>query len=153
MASNPQGQPTPTRAIRLIFEYDGDQVRLVSQQEVEMAVTGFDLMTTSQPGFFVDSRDAAGATLARVPAPHAFAGSAEVFPEQPGAPIVRVDVPHPTGAFTVVVPAPPAARQFTIVRVAPPRPGVTPPSAAATTPTPGAVQVTDIATFPLQLGP
>src|SRR5688572_30634114 len=34
-ASTQQGQP---RAIRLIFEYDGDQVRLVSQQPVDMAI-------------------------------------------------------------------------------------------------------------------
>ena len=37
-------QPTPTRAMRLIFEYEGDQVRLVSQMPVDLLITGFDLV-------------------------------------------------------------------------------------------------------------
>ena len=57
----------------------------------------------------------------RVQARSAFASSAEVFPEQPGEPIARVDVPR-RGAFTVVVPAPAArARRRRSRRTSPPR--------------------------------
>lgn len=41
---NDTSQPKPTRAMRLIFEYEGDQVRLINQQPVEMGITGFDIL-------------------------------------------------------------------------------------------------------------
>lgn len=144
--STRQGQP---RAIRLIFEYEGDQVRLVSQQPVDMAITGADIALTESPGFYIDSRDAAGKTLARVPAPNAFSGSVEVFPERAGEPIVRVDLPRPKGAFTVVVPAPDEADHVTVVQVSPGRPGVTGPPSRATSDVPGTTRTTDVANFKL----
>jgi hypothetical protein len=137
---------TSQQAVRLIFEYDGDVVRLVSQQPVDMVVTGFDLaQRQQQPGVYVDARDAGGATLASVPAPNAFGGSLEVFPEQPGDPIVRVDVDRPRGAFTVVVPASEAASHVAVVRVPPAQPPTATPQIAA------APQATDLATFPLDV--
>jgi hypothetical protein len=138
------------QAVRLIFEYDGDVVRLVSQQPVDMVVPSFAPTERQQPGVYVDARDAGGATLASVPAPNAFGGSLEVFPEQPGEPIVRVDVARPRGAFTVVVPASDAASQVALVRVA--AAGPAPQALAdATTGVAGAPEATDIATFPLEV--
>ena len=116
-------EPGPGRPVRLIFEFDGDDVRHVSQQRVDVAVTGFDL-AIGPPGHYVETRDDAGDTLARVPARDAFAGSVEVFPEQPGEPITRVDVERRRGASTVVVPAPEPAQRVAVVRVAPTPPAV-----------------------------
>jgi hypothetical protein len=135
--------------VRLIFEYEGDKVRLVSQHPVEMVVTGFDLAQVEHPGYYVDVRDAQKRSLARVPAPGAFAAGAEVFPERPGEPITRVDVPHPRGAFTVVVPAPENADHVTVLRLAPPKQGVVQPGGRATSQVPGGPEVTDIADFKL----
>src|SRR5262245_60890906 len=36
--NNNMSAPEPVRSVRLIFEYEGDKVRLVSQQPVDMAV-------------------------------------------------------------------------------------------------------------------
>ena len=82
MAMNESSQPAPTRAMRLIFEYEGNQVRLVSQQPVEMAITGSDIAKVEHPGYYVDTRDARDRTLARVPARNAFSASVEVFPRK-----------------------------------------------------------------------
>ena len=153
MASSDSPQPASTRSVRLIFEYEGDQVRLVSQQPVDMVVTGFDLARGPDPGVYVESRDAVGAPLARVPARSALVGSAEVFPEQPGEPIVRVDVPQPRGAFTVVVPVPDTTSQLTVVRVEPAQPQTLLPPGGATSPVQGDAQVTDLASFPLDVNP
>jgi hypothetical protein len=142
---------TPARAVRLIFEYDGDQVSLVSQQPVDMAVPSFDVgQQRQQPGVYVHARDDRGATLAAVPAPQAFSSSLEVFPEQPGEPIVRVDMPRPHGAFTVVVPASDAARQIAVVRVSGAVSPI-PPGARADVAGPPLVTETELATFPLNL--
>jgi hypothetical protein len=141
--------PHSVPSVRLIFEYEGDKVRLVSQQPVDVAVTGFDLPLTDQAAYHVESRDENDKTLARVPARNALERSAEVFPEHPGEPIVRHDVPVPKGAFTVVIPAPPATHHVTLVQIVPGKPpaglaeGV-----AATPPKP---EVIDLVSFPLNV--
>ncbi len=149
MAMNDSSQPAPTRAMRLIFEYEGNQVRLVSQQPVEMAITGSDIAQVEQPGYYVDTRDARDRTLARVPARNAFSASVEVFPEKPGEPISRVDVAQPRGAFTVVVPVPEDADYFSIVQITPGRPDTQAPASRATSPVEGGTQITELARFPL----
>ena len=120
MNGDNSGEQPPTRpAVRLLFEYDGDDVRLVAEQPVEMAITGFDIAQAAKPGYYVEVRDAEEAMLARLPARNAFAASAEVFPEQHGEEITRIDV-EPKGAFTVVVPAPENAHHVSLVALKPP---------------------------------
>ena len=41
--------PDRPAAVRLIFEYEGDQVRLVAQQRVDVAVPGLDLDVSPMP--------------------------------------------------------------------------------------------------------
>jgi hypothetical protein len=149
VSPNDQSGPAPVPSVRLIFEYEGDKVRLVSQQPVDMVVTGFDLPQTSQAhaAFHVEARDANEKTLARVPARSAMERSAEVFPEHPGEPIIRHDVKVPKGAFTVVIPAPAGAHHVTLVQVVPGKPaeGV---AAGAAPPQP---EVIDLVSFPLNV--
>jgi hypothetical protein len=141
-----QSAPKPVPSIRLIFEYEGDKVRLLSQQPVDMVITGFDLPQTTQAhaAYQVEARDVNDKTLARVPAHNALERSAEVFPERPGEPIIRHDVAVPKGAFTVVIPAPAGAHHVTLVQVRPGKPaeGV----AGAAPPQP---EVIDLVSFPL----
>ena len=142
------------RSVRLVFEYEGDSVRLVAQHPVDLAVMAQDSRPLDHPGYYVDARDAQDATLARVPAPNAFVGSAEVFPEKPGEPITRIDVAKPRGAFTVVIPAPEPTHHLTVLRIEPGRPatGGQPvmPSGAGQAPstTPQKPEVVDLVSFP-----
>ncbi len=140
---NDMDSSTPVRAARLIFEYEGDNVRLVTQQPVEVAAATLNLTSGPEPGFFVDVRDASNRTLARVPARHAFATSVEVFPERHDEPITRTDVAQPKGAFTVLVPTPDETDHATIVNVAEPKADVS--GARALAP-----EVSDLVSFPLQ---
>ncbi|GAB1340376.1 hypothetical protein ACE1SV_69660 [Streptomyces sp. E-15] len=143
-------QPTPTaRAVRLIFEYEGDAVHLVSQQPVDTVISGFDAHPEERPGHFVETRDDRGQRLARVPARGAFQESAEVFPEDHSQPITRVDV-EARGAFTVLLPAPAEAAQVAVVRVAPAAPEARLAPGGATSPPPGTTRDVDLATFRLE---
>ena len=151
MPTNDTSQPMPTLAMRLIFEYEGDEVRLVSQQPVDLAITGFDIARAQHPGYYVDTRDAIGKTLARVPARGAFSDSVEVFPEQPGEPISRTDVPTPQGAFTVVVPVPEGADHVSIVRLIPAKPQTKLSASPVTSPVPDGPEVTEVAKFSLRI--
>ena len=143
--------PASPLVMRLIFEYEGEQVRLVSQHPVDIVITGFDLAKTQHPGYYVDSIDTAGKTLTRVPARAAFAPSLEVFPEQHGEPITRVAALQVKGAFTVIVPVPPGAEHVAVVRVAPAKPGAPQMGTRTTSAAEGAPEVTEMARFPLHL--
>ena len=81
-----------------------------------------------QAGYFVDTRDASGRTLARVAAPGAFPDSVEVFPERHGEPITRMPVDRPRGAFTIIVPVPQDADHVRVVQVTPPQGDATQPT-------------------------
>lgn len=144
----------PGPAVRLIFEYEGDEVRLVAQEPVDMAVPGFDLAPVPQAGHYVETRTADDEPLSRVPVREAFLTSAEVFPEEPGGAITRVDIAEPKGAFTVVVPATEAATQIALLRVearAEPRePG---PPTAPTSPAGDEAAVVELGRFSLEGAP
>jgi len=143
------GQPA---AVRLIFEYEGDQVQLVAQQRVDVAVPGLDLdvSPTPRPGHYVEVRSTTNEALSRVPIREALGGSVEVFPEEPGSPITRVDVPEPRGAFTVVLPVSEAADQVAVVRVTQRQPEAQALAGGATSSVPGEPEIVDIASFPLE---
>jgi hypothetical protein len=98
-----------------------------------------------RPGHYVETRSAQNETLSRVRVREAFSTSAEVFPERPGEPITRVDLPRPRGAFTVIVPAGEAVKRVALMRVQ------EPPGAAATTP-PAEPEIVEMATFPVGRG-
>ena len=51
--------PAPSRATRLIFEYDGDRVRVVQQTPVDIATAALPSAAPDQIGVFVDVRDEA----------------------------------------------------------------------------------------------
>jgi hypothetical protein len=149
MSTNDVAHLTPTRAMRLIFEYEGDQVRLVSQQPVEMAITGFDIARSERSAYYIDTRDAKGQTLARVRARGAFSTSTEVFPERSGDPITRVDAAEARGAFTVVVPVPDNADHVTVVRMTTGLSEQSVVASRATSPVSGGSEISDLASFPL----
>jgi hypothetical protein len=107
----------PRRAIRCIFEYEGEQLRLLTQQTVEMVVADTSPTSADAPGYYLDARDSSERTLARVAAHGAFSRSTEVFPERHEEPIARIDVPQQRGAFTVTLPAVEEADHVTLVRI------------------------------------
>jgi hypothetical protein len=137
--------------MRLIFEFEGNDLRLITQQPVDVPAKVAGVSDARQSGVFVDTHDAAGRTLARVPAPGAFHDSAEVFPEKHGEPIVRAPVDRPRGAFTVIVPTPQDADHVRVVELTPPEPGMALTAARTVAPPPIAPRIRELARFPLQI--
>lgn len=149
--TDPTRPPGPT-AVRLIFEYEGDQVRLVHQQPVDVVISGFDLPREQIAGHHVEVRGAGEKLLSRVPIRSAMSSSMEVFPEDPGDPITRTDLPEARGAFTVIVPAGPQADHVTVVRIGTGERQAGELDARATSPVPGAPDVVELGSFPLEGG-
>jgi hypothetical protein len=99
------------RSVRLIFSYDGDDVRMESRQPVEMAAPPSDPVEGSQDetGFWTEVRDAQGTVLHRRIMHDPVRREAEVFSPDPGRSIVRAPIERPQGAFAVLVPLVPEA--------------------------------------------
>ena len=94
-------------SVRMIFEVDGDGLRLLRQHPVNVAV---DLSQDQQPGDYVEVRGGDGQAMSRVPVWTCLGTSIETFPEDP---YISADGPR---VITVVVPAPPGSDHVAVVR-------------------------------------
>jgi hypothetical protein len=106
----PRVQPAAgktTKAVRLVFSYDGDNVTPVSQQSVEMTLPPSDPVegAEGQKGFWYELRDAQDRTLYRKVMHHPMRDDVEVFSNDPAQHnVTRHTVPNRKGVFVVLVP-------------------------------------------------
>jgi hypothetical protein len=125
MADNERTSPPPERprAIRLTIAYEGDQLRLVSRQDVAMKVPPSDPVTglEERAGFWVDLKDEQDQTLYRRVMHDPIRRDVEVFSQGTQRNIHRAPVAEPKGVFTVVLPEIEAAQAVALIG-SPPRP-------------------------------
>jgi hypothetical protein len=112
-------------AWRLTFDYDGDQVTLVGQEQVAMLAPPDDSehAERAETGYHVELRDEAGRPIYRRRLHAPLADSYEVFSPEPGARIRRVPMGQARGRFTAVVPDVAGGRTVVLVGPAPPAGG------------------------------
>lgn len=121
------GEPPPhRRAIRLVFAYEGDQVRLVSRTRIEKVLPQTDQSADALDfrGTWSEVRDAGGALLDRRVLVDPMPRDAEVFPEQLDGEISRQPLERPTGVFTLLVPDVDGADHVAVLSNAPGQVGV-----------------------------
>ena len=106
--------------MRLTFSYQGDQVKLVSQQPVEMTVPPSDPVKgyEQQKGFWAELKGDQDKTLFRRVLHNPTRNDAEVFSDEPGQSISRAPAPKRKGVFVVVVPHTEKGREVTLSRSA-----------------------------------
>jgi hypothetical protein len=94
------------RTLRLVFAYEGDVIRLVSTERVEMTPLPSDALepVENRAGFWYELRDRGESLLYRRIAPLPMRTSAEVPTDDPDRPLRRIDIPDPRGEFVVLVP-------------------------------------------------
>ena len=118
-----KSSPQPTKALRLTFSYDGDKVKLISQQRTEMIVPPSDPVTgfRQQKGFWAEVKSESDKTLYRQVMHNPTRNDAEVFPDPdtPGEDISRQPAPKRKGVFVVVVPDTDKANEVTLSRSSP----------------------------------
>jgi hypothetical protein len=113
------------KSMRLIFSYDGDDVKLISQQPVQMMappsdpVKGYD----KRKGFWAELKSDRDKTLYRQVMHNPTRNDAEVFSDDPDEGISREPAPKRKGVFVVVVPDSDKGREVTLSRSAPDRKG------------------------------
>lgn len=102
---------------RLTFEYDGDEIKLVSNQAVTMIVPPTQPLDAAPThgALSLVVRDQGNNPLYRATHESPIRHDAEVFSPEGGGTAQRVAVAHPKGAFTVLVPDLPAAHQVELV--------------------------------------
>ena len=110
--STPDAQlPGPTPVSRLTFAYEGHQVRLVSEQHVNMILPPSDpIEFLERPGFSVILRDERGVPVYGRALASPFRFDQEVFDKDPERSIRREVNPQPKGTFVLFVPAIETAR-------------------------------------------
>ena len=118
------GEPARERrpgVVRLVFEYEGDDVRLLSRRRVDMLAPPSDTLKghERQQGFWAEVRSADGSTLYRHVMPDPVRRDVEVFSNDPEQSISRVPVDRPVGVFTLLVPETKGAEYLALVRSAP----------------------------------
>lgn len=113
--------PEPMKAMRLTFSYDGDDVKLISQQRTEMMVPPSDPLKGygKHKGFWAELKNERDKTLYRHVMHNPTRNDAEVFPETPGQSISREPAPKRKGVFVVVVPDTNKGEEVTLCRSSP----------------------------------
>jgi hypothetical protein len=106
------------KAVRLTFSYQGDQVKLVSQQPVEMTVPPSDPLRgyEEHKGFWAEVKNARDKTLFRRVLHNPTRNDAEVFSDDTEQSISREPAPKRTGVFVVVVPDTEKGHEVTLSR-------------------------------------
>jgi len=106
------------KAMRLTFSYQGDQVKLVSQQPVEMTVPPSDQLKgyEEHKGFWAEVKNAQDKTLFRRVLHNPTRNDAEVFSDDPEQSISRAPAPKRKGVFVVVVPDTDKGHEVTLSR-------------------------------------
>jgi hypothetical protein len=106
------------RAVRLTFSYQGDQVKLVSQQPVEMTVPPSDPLKgyEEHKGFWAELKSDQDKTLYRSVLHNPTRNDAEVFSDDPEQSISREPAPKRKGVFVVVVPHTEKGHEVTLSR-------------------------------------
>ncbi|MEO7971324.1 MAG: hypothetical protein ABI698_08495 [bacterium] len=104
--------------MRLTFSYQGDQVKLVSQEPVEMTVPPSDSLSgyAQHKGFWAELKSDQDKTLFRRVLHNPTRNDAEVFSDDPDQSISRAPAPNRKGVFTVVVPHTEKGREVTLSR-------------------------------------
>jgi hypothetical protein len=114
--SAPKSAAKSPAAVRLTFSYEGDKVKLVSQQSVEMTVPPSDPIKgyAKQKGFWAELKSDQDRTLYRRVMHNPTRNDAEVFSGDPEQSISRAPAPKRKGVFVVVVPATENGREVTL---------------------------------------
>jgi hypothetical protein len=143
------GPPEAEGAVRLIFEYEGDEVRLVSSQPVDVVVQAGDAVRgmEDRSGFWVELRSQAEDVLYRRVLTDPARVHPEVFSPDPEVGITRASEPQPAGAFTVLLPSRPEASHV-VLMASPSAGGTRAPRLAASQDAPAE----EIARFPISGG-
>ena len=99
------GASTRRGAVRMILQYEGRQLRLLSRERIDMLAPPSDPLEGHEGyrGFWVEVRDPDGRTLHRRVMPDPMEPAVEVFSDQPGASLHQVPVSKPQGIFAVLV--------------------------------------------------
>jgi len=102
-------------AFRLIFESDGNEIRLIRKSRVDMIAPAPPTDADQRsPGVFAEVRNDRDETMYQTNVSAQLQPTVEVF--APDAPIERVDAPNQKRVVVIVIPDPPDARSLVLVR-------------------------------------
>jgi hypothetical protein len=101
-----------TKALRLTFSYEGNNIQLISQQKIEKVLPPSDNIQQNQTGFWYELTDSENNTVYRQIMNSPIKIDMEVFSNDPKESIIRQQITDIRGIFSIVVPDIPQAKNF-----------------------------------------
>ncbi len=100
------GGGEPTKAVRLVFSFEGDHLHLISQQSVEMTLPPSDPIEGAEghTGFWCELRDVQDRPLFRHVMHSPIRQDVEVFSDDPKRSVARQAAPNRKGTFVCLLP-------------------------------------------------
>jgi hypothetical protein len=94
------------RAVRLTFSYEGDAVKLIKQQPLEMIAPPSDELRQKKEasGFWVEVHNLDRKVVYRRATENPIKKFVEVRSDDPDRPLAMVEVEEPSGIFTILIP-------------------------------------------------
>jgi hypothetical protein len=104
------------KTIRLTFQYEGENIRLIHRENVAMIAPGlvFPLPKKGESGFWYEVRDDRGRVLYSLAKFNPIRFEREVFPEDPKQSPHWVKIKKPAGIFELLVPDIPEATEVVL---------------------------------------
>lgn len=113
---NPPQKRFLPKATRLIFEYEGESIRLIEQQNVDMIIpTAPNSVPSKQKGFWIEVKDHKSKVLFSKTQQNPIRQDVEVFSDKSGENIVRRPALHAKGTFVVLIPNLPEASSIDLL--------------------------------------
>lgn len=131
--------PAMPKSLRLTFAYEGDDVRLVSRQEVDAIPPASDDIADGAEGFWIEVRSDQDEPVHRRVMEDPLRSDVEVFSLEPDRSLARASVERLSGSFSVLVPHLPDATEVALFSSS--APGAQQLRAALGEPHTGAVEV------------
>jgi hypothetical protein len=108
--------PDDAFTVRIVFEYSGKKIRIVSSQRVDMLVPFSESLVdyAHQQGSWIEVRNRQGDPLYRQLLPNMIQSDVEGPSDGPGYPMTRRPVDKPHGVFVALVPDLPTAARISL---------------------------------------
>jgi hypothetical protein len=103
------------KALRLTFSYEGNNIRLISQQKIDKLLPPsgpFDNIQQNQTGFWYELSDSSHNILYRQVMNFPIKNDTEVFSKDPKESIIRQKITDIRGTFSILIPDIPQANNF-----------------------------------------
>jgi hypothetical protein len=115
--SNSNQQKSNTKAMRLTFSYENNNIKLIDEQKIDKIIppsTPLNELENKRVNYLLEVKDDKNNTIYRQVIENQIKRDIEIFSDEPKESIFRKELPEIKGVFSVVIPDDPQAESLDI---------------------------------------